>query len=187
MPSAGMAVEHGEVASAQDAARSAPVVQPMCLAGDAKVLPPLGIVAEEEVAQGQHGRVVVRLHGEVAGHGGMERGESFVLEDVVQGGDVAEADEPLGLLAEAGEVQLVHQMYGPVAPAAAKDGTCLRVVQRLLEVPEPLGHGAGIRAMRTAGMRGQHRLQSPRLQSSDGSAQEGVALAEAGRINQAFH
>ena len=66
-----------------------------------------------------HRRIVVRFHGEVAGHRGVQRDEALVLEDAMQGGDVAEADEPLGLLAEASEIQLVHQVYSAIASTAA--------------------------------------------------------------------
>ena len=193
---AAQAVGHGKIASTEDAARSALVIEPMCLANDVKVLLFLGVLPEEDVVQRLHRRIVVRFHGEVAGHRGVQRDEALVLEDVVQGGDVAEADEPLGLLAEAGEVQLVHQMHGPVAPAATEDGACLRVVHGLLQVLQPLGDRTRIRAVRAACVGSQHRLQSPRLEPPGSSPQEGfvylagrgedddaVALTEAGRAD----
>ena len=159
-----------------------------------------GISSEEDVAQGLCAEVVFGLHGQVACHGGMKRGESVGLKHVVQGGDVAEADEPLRVLAEAAEVEFVHQVHGSVSAAAAEDDFGRLVVHRFLQVVEPLLYGAGIGAVRAACMAGHDHFQPPGFEPFPGSFQEGlvyfarggeddyaVALVQIGWENKAVH
>ena len=105
--------------------------------------------AEEQVVQGLRGWVLLRLHRQVAGHRGMEGDEALVLEHIVQGRDVAEANQPFGVLAKAGEVQLTYQMHRPIAASAAEDNLRLLVIQSRLQVLQPLLHAAGIGTIRT--------------------------------------
>ena len=95
------------------------------------------------------GRVVGRFHREVACHWGVERHVALLLKQVVKCRDVAEADKPLGVLAKAAEVQLVNQVYCPIAATAAEDDLRLLVIQCRLQVLQPLLHAAGIGAIRT--------------------------------------
>ena len=52
-------------------------------------------------------------------------------------------------------------MHGTIAAPAAKDKFDLFIIQRLLQVSQPLTDGAGIIAMLTARMACEGHLQSP--------------------------
>lgn len=94
-------------------------------------------------------------------HGSVQRSEAVLLKHVVQGGDVAEADKPFGMLAEPGEVELPHQMHSTVSAAAAKDNFGFLIVHGFLQVFQPLLYASGVSAVRTACMLGDDNLQSP--------------------------
>ena len=99
-------------------------------------------VAEEGLAEGVDGGIVgvQGVGGYVEGHDGVEGFDAEVAVDVaVECGDVAVADNPFGVFAEAGEVEEVDDADGAVAPTGAEDGADGGVVELLLK-----GEGAGV-------------------------------------------
>ena len=58
----------------------------------------------------------------MARHGGVQRREAILLEQIMEGGDVTESDEPFGMLPELGKIQFAYQMHGSVtAPTTEYD------------------------------------------------------------------
>jgi hypothetical protein len=57
-------------------------------------------------------------------------------------GDIAEADDPFGMLQQGRKIQSIDNMNGAVAAAGAEDSIDGGIVQHLLEVGEPFGIGA---------------------------------------------
>lgn len=128
-----------------------------------------GMQAEEEVVHHLGTEVVLLFYCEVSGHRGMERSKPFVLQQVVEHGDVAVARYPFRVEAEAGEVQLVNQVNGPITSTAAEDEACLVIVERFLQIVSPLAEGTAIGTAGTGGMLAEFHVQSPRLQPFPGA------------------
>lgn len=52
----------------------------------------------------------------------------------MQGSDVTESQQPLRMFTKGGEVNLVHQMHGPVSSSATKNSFHFRIIHRTLQV-----------------------------------------------------
>ena len=70
----------------------------------------------------------------------------------MQGSDVAESQQPLRMFTKGGEVNLVHQMHGPVSSSAAKNSFHFRIIHRTLQVLQTLPDRSGITSGRTSGI-----------------------------------
>jgi hypothetical protein len=57
-------------------------------------------------------------------------------------GDIAEADDPFGMLQQGRKVQSIDYVNGAIAAAGAENSIDSGIVQHLLEVGEPFGIGA---------------------------------------------
>lgn len=100
------------------------------------------LATEEGLVEGVDGGVVgvCGVGRYVDGHSGVEGLYAEVAVDVaVECGDVAVADNPFWVLAEAGEVEAVDDADSAIAAAGAEDGADGGVVELLLE-----GEGAGV-------------------------------------------
>ena len=61
-------------------------------------------------------------------HGGVQRREAILLEQIMEGGDVTESDEPFGMLPELGKIQFAYQMHGSVtAPTTEYDLSLIHI------------------------------------------------------------
>ena len=128
-------------------------------------------LAEEGLAEGFDGGVggEGRVGGYVDGHGGVEGFDAEVAVDVaVEDGDVAVANEPFGVLAEAGEVEAVDDADGAVAATSAEDGAEGGVVELLLEGEGAGGVVAGKLVVGIEKVVGQHHVELPRPEERDG-------------------
>ena len=123
-----------------------------------------------------------------------------MLEYIMQGCDVAEADEPFGVLAKLGEVELPCQMHSAVSAAAAKDDFGFLVVHSFLQVFQSLLYASCIGSMCTSCMFGDDHFQSPMTSAVSWPFQEGlvylagrredyhpVSLMHVWRKNEAVH
>jgi hypothetical protein len=69
----------------------------------------------------------------MARHGGVQRREAILLEQIMEGGDVTESDEPFGMLPELGKIQFAYQMHGSVtAPIISKSGFKLSLTKLIV-------------------------------------------------------
>ena len=86
----------------------------------------------------------------------------------VQHGDVAETHYPFGVLCKCAEVQTVDQAHGAVAPAGAKHGAHLWVIEQLLQ---QCGSGGVVSGKLVVGVEqvfGQCHFKPPAFKQFDG-------------------
>ena len=74
----------------------------------------------------------------MARHGGVQRREAILLEQIMEGGDVTESDEPFGMLPELGKIQFAYQMHGSVTAPATEYDFGFFIVHSFLQVFEAL-------------------------------------------------
>ena len=92
----------------------------------------------------------------------------------VEHSDVAVADKPFGVLAEAGEVEAVDDADSAVAAAGAENGADGGVVELLLEGE---GTGSVVAGKLVVGVEkvvGQHHVELPRTEQVDGGIDFGA-------------
>ncbi len=80
--------------------------------------------------------------GNLLGHGGVDRGDAARCHQGVQGRDVAEADDPLGVVAQGQGGEGVEIVHDAVAAAGAEYGAHIGVGEGGAQVGEALGVGA---------------------------------------------
>ena len=158
---ASQTVKDGYVSSPEYSRSLAFVVELMGRAGVAERCLFLQLVAEQNIFQSQGAEIIFRFYGKMTRHWSMQRGKAVMLEYIMQGCDVAEADEPFGVLAKLGEVELPCQMHSAVSAAAAKDDFGFLVVHSFLQVFQSLLYASCIGSMCTSCMFGDDHFQSP--------------------------
>ena len=92
----------------------------------------------------------------------------MAVDVAVEDGDVAVADNPFGVLAEAGEVEAVDDADGAVAATGAEDGADGGVVELLLKGTGTDGIVAGKLVVGVEKVVGQHYVELPRTEQVDG-------------------
>src|SRR3954471_20917061 len=56
--------------------------------------------------------------------------------------DIAKADDPLGVIGQSAEVDLVDDMHGAISASGTEDGFQRRIIQHMLQVGRPFCIGA---------------------------------------------
>ena len=130
--------EHGHIAADDDAACRSLLVQRM--GGDGVA----GQLAHEHVAQHHVDVVVGTALTQGAAHVGVQAHHSAAHHGAVQGGNVAIAHDPLGMIFEVGMGHRVQEHGRAVAAAGTHDGLDGRVVECPAQVGAALLDGAGI-------------------------------------------
>jgi hypothetical protein len=102
--------------------------------------------------------------------GAVERGHTLVVPHPVQGRDVAEADDRLGIRPERRHVDSVQQPQASAPASQAHDRPDLTVANRLVQVAEPVLVGAGEEAEPVVRVRAHPRAEAPTTRSTPRSA-----------------
>ena len=120
----------------------------------------------------------------MARHGGVQRREAILLEQIMEGGDVTESDEPFGMLPELGKIQFAYQMHGSVTAPTTEYDFGFFIVHGILQVLEALPDISCIRSVGTPRVLCEYDFQPPGLQTFVGAFQERfVNLAGRGENN----
>ena len=130
--------------------------------------------SEQGPAQGFEGPLaafLMKQHRHHAVDAGVAQGQQVAVEH----GDVGEAGHPLGLGAEAGKIEPVHDAGRAVAAPGAEDGPDAGVVELPLEIAAAQGVVAGKLVVVAGNALAQHHLQAPVLEGGDGGGQLGGA------------
>ena len=113
----------------------------------------------------------------MARHGGVQRREAILLEQIMEGGDVTESDEPFGMLPELGKIQFAYQMHGSVTAPTTEYDFGFFIVHGFLGI-------SCIRSVGTPRVLCEYDFQPPGLQTFVGAFQERfVNLAGRGENN----
>ena len=97
----------------------------------------------------------------MARHGGVQRREAILLEQIMEGGDVTESDEPFGMLPELGKIQFAYQMRGSVTAPTTEVEWCFFIVHGFLQVLEALPDISCIRSVGTPRVLCEYDFQPP--------------------------
>ena len=128
----------------------------------------------------------VQLFGfDVDWHGGMHCFDSEILMNMrMKDGDIAETNDPFGMLAKRREIEAVDDANGSISAAGTDNGPDPGIIEHLLKIFSPLIVGSGKLVMFSENIGSENNFESVPLEESDG----GMHLFEgnaAGRRNNA--
>lgn len=166
--------EHGEIATHEQALGGARLVQFM---GSEAIG---GQLAAEQPSQRDADGVGALLRGDSVAHGAVDALHAGLHHGAVEGSDVAEADEPLGMAGQLAEGDAAEQLHGAVAASGAHDGPDGAVAQRPKQVGSALVGSAGKAVIVGQGVGAHHGLVAPLAQDA-AAALHGLGLGRAAR------